>query len=123
MCFIRKKQINELQKRIDELTKIVKNNEFERLKARSEDLAVKDEQLGKIKIKVAQIVGKDTNTGQPTLTITYEIPKVTLYLDENGPYGDNYELFYAINRLDLISYQDMDKIRKAIDKEMDKVKN
>ena len=127
MCIIffkkRQKQINDLQKRIDELTKIVKNHEFERLQARSEELKLKDEQLGHIKLKVAKIVASDTNTGQPVITVTYELEPITLYVDDDGSvYGEQLKLFYAINRLDLISQDDMEKIRKVIDTELDKVK-
>lgn len=127
MCFIfskkRQKQINDLQNRIDELTKIVKNHEFERLQARSEELKLKDEQLGNIQLKVAKIVSADTNTGQPTLTVTYQLEPITLYIDDDGSvYGDQFKLFYAINRLDLISQDDMKKIRMAIDKQVDKIK-
>ena len=126
MCLIfskkRQKQFDDLQKRIDELTKIVKNQEFERLQARSEELKVQDEQLSKLQVKLAKIEVSQTNTGETMITLKYAMPDIVLYLDDDGEPFKN-ETFYAINRLDLLEQKDTDKIRNVLEREKRKIKN
>ena len=65
-----------------------------------------------IKLKVSRIkpVLIESNIG---LTIEYQIDPVTIYLDDGNVFPN--ETFKSINLLDLISYEDMQKIQRKIE--------
>lgn len=71
-----------------------------------------EQQLKNIKLKVSRIKPKliETNIA---LTIEYEIEPVTIYLDDGNIYPN--ETFKSINLLNLISFEDMNKIQKKIE--------
>lgn len=113
MCFIRKR-IKKLEDSITELTKIVKTREYNLLKEESKELHEIKELLDQVKIEVkdAKLV-LDQDSMEEILTIQYQLPNISLRFDENGdPYKNN--VFYAINALNLISLEDMEKIRKLL---------
>lgn len=115
MCFIRKR-LKHLETDLSELTRIVKNREYQELKRQSEDFETTKKLLENVKIDVKEIkTVLDQDTMDDVITIKYELPIVTIRFDENGdPYKN--ELFYSLNSLNLISYEDMEKIQKQLDK-------
>ena len=113
MCFIRKR-IKKLEDSISELTKIVKTREYNLLKEESKELHEIKDLLEQVKIEVKDVkLILDQDTMEEVLSVQYQLPSITLHFDENGdPYKN--DLFYAINALNLISLEDMDKIRKLL---------
>ena len=91
------------------------------LKEESKELQNTKELLNNIKIDVSDVKTiLDQNTMEEVVEVKYSLPVVTLHFDENGePYKN--ELFYALNALNLISLEDMDKIRIILEKQ--KIKN
>ena len=49
-----------------------------------------------------------------TIQVTYELPRINLTISEDGKISKN-DFFYAINYLELISIEDMQKIQKFIE--------
>lgn len=98
--------------RIDELTNLIKSDEFNRLKQESEELKRIKALLPNIKFKVKDInYYKENNVVQ----IRYELPVITLQLNEEGKPSRN-EFFYATNVLEMISLEDMQKIMEYLEK-------
>lgn len=115
MCFIRKR-LKHLESDLSELTRIVKNREYQELKRQSEDFSTVKNLLEQVKINVKEVkTVLDQDTMEDVVTVKYELPIVTVRFDENGDPLKN-ELFYALNALNLISYEDMEKIQKVLDK-------
>lgn len=119
MCFFRKtnKRIAELENRIAELTKLIKDDEFQKAKKDSETLKLKEKLLSLIKIKVekATIIDNEENY---SIRVKYSIPDIVVEFDENNIPLKN-DLFYAINYLELLSIEDFQKLNN----EFSKVKN
>lgn len=117
MCFFRKtnKKIQDLGERVDELTKLIKSREYEKYKKDSEELLKLNSLLKNIKINIlrTRIVKDEENDGY-VLRVKYDIPDVLIKFDENGEPEKN-EMFYAINYLDLISMEDLNKVIKDIE--------
>lgn len=102
-----KKHIEE----INESLKSLSGENMEKLKR----FEIIEEQLKKIKIKVKNVSASIDEYGNEFLNINYELPTIKLKFDDNKEVEINEE-FRAINLLDLISFEDMEKIQKAIDK-------
>lgn len=102
-----KKHIEE----INESLKALSGENMEKLK----QFEIIEEQLKKIKIKVKNVAISIDEYGNEFLNINYELPTIKLKFDNNKEVEINEE-FRAINLLNLISFEDMEKIQKAIDK-------
>lgn len=102
-----KKHIEE----INESLKALSGENMEKLK----QFEIIEEQLKKIKIKVKNVAISIDEYGNEFLNINYELPTIKLKFDDNKEVEINEE-FRAINLLNLISFEDMEKIQKAIDK-------
>ena len=97
---------------LKELTDLIKSDEFNRLKQDSEDLHEIRTLLSNIKFKIKDFnYYKEDNIVQ----IRYELPVINLTLDENGEPNKN-DFFYSVNKLELISLEDMQKIIKFLEK-------
>ena len=114
MCFRkRKKQMDAMQAKIDELTDIVKNQRFIQYEKDSKELAQTKELLSKIVLPVKTVQIADNESGHPVIIIRYEPVNFVLNFDDNGETERN-EMFYAMNMLNLTPLKDMEKIQKAI---------
>ena len=97
---------------LNELTDLIKSDEFNRLKKDSDELKETKSLLSNIKFKVKDIkYYKDENFVQ----IRYELPVINLTLDDQGNPSKN-EFFYSSNRLEMISLEDMKKIQELLEK-------
>lgn len=72
------------------------------------------ELLKNIKISVKDSKLFVNNDGLIGVEIEYDIPKIKLFLDEDGKMIKN-NLFYSINMLNLISIEDMEQIQNKIE--------
>lgn len=116
MCFIKRKELKKIQSDIAELTNIVKTQELVKLRKANDDFKLQTELLKDIKFKVKSVkTVVDDRTGLSAVRIQYEIPDVFVELDEEGRPLKN-KFFYASNYLELISYEDMEKIQHELDK-------
>lgn len=106
---VTKKQI--LQ-RLEELTDFVKSKEYEKLKQDSEELKRIRELLSHIHFKVKEVQYYEENE---TVQIRYELPVVNLKIDENGNPNKN-DFFYSTNVLEMISFEDMEKIANYLER-------
>lgn len=91
---------------LEELRQIVKTQELLKLRAENERLKERDKLISQISFKL-----KDATYLQEEncVLVKYEIPAVKVTFDEDGkPLKNN--LFYAINKLQLIPFEDMKKI-------------
>jgi len=100
-----KKEISEINEKLDKLLNSGIFNKAERC-----DFL--EQNLKNIKLKVSKIkpVLFESNIG---VTIEYEIAPVTVYLDGENIFPN--ETFKSINFLNLISFEDMSKIQKKIE--------
>lgn len=118
MCFLSKKtkkRLDEIQTSVDELTKIVKTQELERLRKESEELKNIKKLLSNIRLHVKKVEEVQDGDIQRKVKIVYELPIVILKYDDNGKLIKN-NFFYSINALDLISYDDMKRISKILER-------
>lgn len=107
-----KKIVKEIQEKLDFLTKdsYKKAKEYEK----------QNFLLKQVRLKVDKISLFLNNDGQVGVNIKYDIPNIKVYFDDDGEIIKN-ETFYAINSLDLITKEDMQKINVFL--EDAKIKN
>lgn len=101
-----KNQLNSIEKKIDNLAPEIleKAKKYDELK----------ELLKHIKFDVKNASLFSDNLGNIGVKINYFIPEVRIYCDSEGNIEKNNK-FYAINKLDLVSFSDMKKIQAKID--------
>ena len=121
MCFRkRKKQIDSMQAKLNELTDIVKNQRFIQYEKDSKELAETKQLLSKIVLPVKNVQVADNESGHPTVIIRYEPISIVLNFDDKGETERN-EMFYAMNMLNLTPLKDMEKIQKIIVKQQEEI--
>lgn len=104
-----RKEIKEIKSSVNELKLNLAPSIID--KARKYDELI--ENLSKIKIKVKSAKKVINDSGDKELKVEYEIDPILLSFDEKG--NAKYEpMFYALNITNLISYEDMEKLMKAI---------
>ena len=102
------------------LTELIESNR-ELTKALDPTLAVKAEKYDKTEAMLKDIrIGVkntrmvvDPDSGRIGIEIIYEMPRTTIWLDEEGK-TQSPESFRSMNGLNLISVKDTERIRKAI---------
>jgi len=110
----RTKQLLAIEEKINHLVELVESEEYKKLKKDSEELAKTKSLLAHVKFKIKETrVVEDQETGEMSIIVTYELPRIVLKLDENGnPSKD--EFFYSSNMLDMISLEDMSKFQNIL---------
>lgn len=96
-----KKIVKEIQEKLNFLTK----DSYKKAKKYEEQ----DYLIKKVKIKVDKVSLFLNNDGQVGVNVEYKIPNTKIYFNDDGEIIKN-ETFYAINTLDLITKEDMQKI-------------
>ena len=103
-------EIANLRQEIKNLEQIIKTQELVRLRAENERLKEKEKLIDKVKFRlkdVAYLVEEDV------MLVKYEVPYVKVAFDADANPKKN-DLFYAINKLQLITLDDMKKIQNVI---------
>lgn len=100
-----KKEIAEIKEKIDFLV----SGSFEKAKKYDEQTNL----LKKIKFDVKKTSLFADKNGLIGVEIEYSMPKIQVFFDEDGEIVLN-ETFFAINKLDLITYDDMKKINEKL---------
>ena len=116
---ITKKQLLEkyenLEKKFEVLQNVVVTEELKHLRERDKLFKEQTELLKcvRLKVKCTKII-EDSHSGEPTVTVTYQLPTVNIPLDENGNVAEKIPFFYAINALGLVDSEDYEKITAAL---------
>lgn len=123
MPFISRKRLNLLQQSIDELIKIIKDDELKALRQESKELKNVKELLKPIKFKVQTIRSYvDTDTGSEHIQISYE-PSVVDLEFQDGKQLNRSELLRSANMLNFTGLEDQMKIKNEITKAIERSKN
>ena len=103
-------QIAELKHEIKDLTQIIKTQELLKLREENARLKEKEQLISKVRFKLKNI-GYLEEEG--VILVKYEIPPVKVYVNEEKEIQKN-ELFYAINKLQLLSLDDLKKVSALV---------
>lgn len=104
-------EIARLKHEIEDLKEIVKTQELIKLRAENARLKEKEQLISKIKFKLRDVAFLDE---ERAILVKYQIPNVKVFVSPEGKVLKN-DFFYAINKLQLISFDDMKKITAVID--------
>ena len=106
-----KSKIASLSHELAELKEIVKTQELIRLRAENTRLKEKEQLISKIQLRVKSVSYIEEEN---KVLVKYDIPNIKINLDsENSPVKN--DMFYAINFLQLIPFDDMKKIQAVFD--------
>lgn len=100
-----------LKHEIEDLRQIIKTQELIKLRAENAKLKEKEILIGKVRFKLKSVAYLE-NDG--IILVKYEIPPVKVPVNEEGKVQNN-DFFYAVNKLQMISFDDMKKISAVID--------
>ena len=103
-------ELAKLRHKIEELTQIVKTQELLRLRAENERLKEKEKLMKNVHMKVKSVsyIPEDN-----IILVKYDIAPARVPVNEEGQVQKN-DFFYAVNKLQLISFDDMSKIQAVI---------
>lgn len=115
--FITKQKKKELDDKIAALTlevkdlkDIVKTQELIKLRAENSRLKEIENLIGKVRFKLKNVAYIPEEN---FILVKYEVPSVTVPVSEDGKVLMN-EMFYAINKLQLLSLNDLKKISAVV---------
>lgn len=109
-------EIARLRHELSELKEIVKTQELIRLRAENARLKEIEQLTEKVKFKLKSVAYIEEEN---KILIKYEIPNIKLELDnDNNPVKNDF--FYSVNKLQLISFDDMKKIQTVINEVKEK---
>lgn len=117
MFFTKKKEekyiqeIANLKHEMEELKQIIKTRELLALRAENERLREKEALISKVKIML-----KDAFylTEKNAIVVKYFIPNIEIAIDDDNKIVKN-DMFYAINKLQMLPIKDMQKLQSVID--------
>lgn len=104
-------QIAALKHEIEDLRQIIKTQELLNLRAENARLKEKEQLINKIKFKLKSVAYLEEDG---IILVKYEIPPVKVAVNEAGEVQKN-DFFYAVNKLQLLSLDDLKKISAVVD--------
>lgn len=104
-------EIAALRHQIEDLTNIVKTQELIKLRTENARLKEKEELIGKIRFRLKDVAYLKE---EGFILVKYDVPFVKVPVNDDGEVQKN-ELFYAINKLQLLSLDDLKKISAVVD--------
>ena len=104
-------EIADLKHEIAELSQIIKTQELLRLRAENARLKEREDLLKCVHIQLKDVAYIEE---EGFILVKYTVPNQKVYVDGEGKITKN-DFFYAINKLQLISLDDMKKIQKVVD--------
>lgn len=108
-----KEEIDILKHEIADLKEIVKTQEL--LKLREENSRLKEyaSQIGKVRLKLKDI---RVDEMENEVRVRYEIPPLVLKIGSKNDLvrDEQFDIFYAINILRLLTFEDLAKVQKVI---------
>ena len=104
-------QINVLTEKVNELTEIVITDELRFLKEEKKHFDEQTALLSDVKFRVKSVkVMEEDNS----IVVVYQLPVITLKLDEQGNPIEKIPFFYAVNALGMVGVNDYEAIQNAI---------
>lgn len=104
-------EIARLRHEIAELTQIIKTQELLKLRDENARLKEKEQLINKVKFRLKDVAFIEEGE---FILVKYQVPPVKVLLNEKGEIQKN-ELFYAINKLQLLSLEDMKKVSRVVE--------
>ena len=104
-------EIAALRHQVADLTNIVKTQELIKLRTENARLKEKEELISKIRFRLKDVAYLKE---EGFILVKYDVPFVKVPVNEDGEVQKN-ELFYAINKLQLLSLDDLKKISAVVD--------
>lgn len=108
-------EIENLKTELSAVKQSVITNELQKLRREKLRLDEQDSLLKDVKFRVKSVKAIDNETGQTSIVITYQLPIITLPLDEKGNPTQKIPFFYAVNALGLIGMEDYEKISRILE--------
>ena len=106
-----KQEIANLRHEIAELSQIIKTQELLRLRDENARLKEREELLKHVHIQIKDVAYVEE---EGFILVKYMVPNQKVYVDREGKIAKN-DTFFAINKLQLISLDDMKKVQKVVD--------
>lgn len=104
-------QIEVLTQKVNELTEIVVTDELRFLKEEKKNYDEQTALLSDVKFRVKSVkVAEDGDS----IIVIYQLPVITLKVDEQGNPIEKIPFFYAVNALGLVGVNDYEAIQNAI---------
>ena len=100
-----------LEHELEDLRQIIKTQELIKLRNENARLKEKEELISKIRFRLKDVAYLEE---EGIVLVKYDIPFAKVPVNENGEILKN-DFFYAINKLQLISLEDMKKISAVVD--------
>ena len=104
-------EIARLRHEIADLTQIIKTQELIKLRAENAKLKEKEQLISKIRFQLKDVAYLEEDG---IVLVKYVIPNVKVPVNDKGEILKN-DFFYAVNKLQLISFEDMKKISAVVD--------
>lgn len=108
------KQIDELTAEVKELSKMVVTDELTKLREKEKLYEEQTKLLSNVKFRVKSAKVVEGGSGDPSVVVVYQLPMITIPLDENGNPGEKIPFFYSVNALGMVSIEDYKTIEKAL---------
>lgn len=117
-----KREFDQIKEEIGKLVALLESNEIQQLRKDSEELKNIKSLLSHVKFKIKHMqIMENQNTGNDSIVVTYELPRIVLDIDENGKPSKD-EFFYSTNMLNMISLEDMSKFQDFLYRYQRKIK-
>lgn len=104
-------EIAALRHEVADLTNIVKTQELIKLRTENARLKEKEELICKVRFRLKDVAYLKE---EGFILVKYDVPFVKVPVNDDGEVQKN-ELFYAINKLQLLSLDDLKKISAVVD--------
>lgn len=108
------KQIDELTAEVKELSKIVVTDELTKLREKEKLYEEQTKLLSNVKFRVKSAKVVEGGSGEPSVVVIYQLPMITIPLDENGNPREKIPFFYSVNALGMVSIEDYQAIERAL---------
>lgn len=108
------KQIESLSAEVKRLTEIVVTEELKTLREKEKRLEEQTELLESVRFKVKSAKPVDDGNGSAHVVVMYQLPTISIYLNENGEPIERIPFFYSVNALGLVGIEDYQLIEKAL---------
>lgn len=108
------KQIDELTAEVKELSKIVVTDELTKLREKEKLYEEQTKLLSNVRFRVKSAKVVEGGGGEPNVVVIYQLPMITIPLDENGNPSEKIPFFYSVNALGMVSIEDYQAIERAL---------
>lgn len=108
------KRIDELAAEVKELSKTVVTDELAKLREKEKLYEEQTKLLSNVKFRVKSAKVVDDGSGAQNVVVIYQLPIITIPLDEKGDPSEKIPFFYSVNALGMVSIEDYQSIETAL---------